>query len=187
MGWLFAVALGLQRGDRRAVLRALPPIALGHALSVAAVVALLGALGTVAAPRALAAVAGAGLIGFGGCLFVRRRHPRWVGMRLRPRELFLMSTAHGAGLMLLPVLLSSGFHTAKPTTALALLGTGGESGLAALAAVAVHSAGMLSMMSGVALLVYDHVGLGVLRRGWVNLDRVWALALVAAGAFTLFT
>jgi hypothetical protein len=189
MGWLFAVALGLQRRERGAVLRALPPIALGHALSVAAVVALLGVLGTVMAPRALSAVAAAGLIGFGGYLFLRRRHLRWVGMRLRPRELvawsFLMSTAHGAGLMLMPVLLSTGFHAAQPTTALALLGAGGADG--ALAAVTVHSAGMFVTMAGVALLVYDYVGLGVLRRGWVNLDRVWALALVAAGVFTVFT
>ena len=192
MGWLFAVALGLQQRDRGAVLRALPPIALGHALSVAAVVGLLGALGTVVAPRWLAAGAAAGLIGYGTYLFVRRRHLRWVGMRLRPRELvlwsFLMSTAHGAGLMLVPVLLWTGFHSAEPTTALAVVGTDpGASGLAALAAVAIHSAGMFAMMAGVALLVYDRVGLGVLRRGWVNLDRVWAVALVAAGVLTVMT
>jgi hypothetical protein len=189
MGWLFAVALGLQRKDRGQVLRALPPIALGHALSVAAVVGLLAALGTLVAPRALAAAAAAGLIGYGVYLFVRRRHLRWVGMNLRPRELvlwsFLMSTAHGAGLMLVPVLLSPGLHPAQPTTALAI--GWGDSLPSSLAAVGIHSAGMFAMMAGVALLVYDHVGLGVLRRGWINLDRVWALVLVAAGLFTVFT
>jgi hypothetical protein len=189
MGWLFAVAMGLQRKDRGAVLRALPPIAAGHALSVAAVVGLLGALGTVVAPRLLAAAAAVGLVGYGVYLFVRRRHLRWVGMKLTPRELvlwsFLMSTAHGAGLMLIPVLLSSDLHAAQPTTTLAL---GWSDSLAAsLGAVAVHSAAMFAMMAGVALVVYDHVGLGVLRRGWVNLDRVWAVALVAAGVFTVFT
>ncbi|MGH8931237.1 MAG: hypothetical protein ACRDZO_11600 [Egibacteraceae bacterium] len=190
MGWLFAVALGLQRKDRMAVFRALPPIAAGHALSIAAVVALLGALGTIVAPRVLALSAAAGLIGYGTYLFVRRRHLRWVGMNLRPRELvlwsFLMSTAHGAGLMLIPLLLQPGLHAAQPTTALATLTP--ESGVVAgLVAVAVHSAGMFATMAGVALLVYDHLGLEVLRRGWVNLDRVWALALVAAGLFTVFT
>jgi hypothetical protein len=189
MGWLFAVAMGLQRKDRGAVLRALPPIAGGHALSVAAVVGLLGALGTVVAPRLLAAAAAVGLVGYGVYLFVRRRHLRWVGMNLTPRELvlwsFLMSTAHGAGLMLIPVLLSSDLHAAQPTTTLAL--GWGDSLIASLGAVAVHSAAMFAMMAGIALVVYDHVGLGVLRRGWVNLDRVWAVALVAAGVFTVFT
>ena len=189
MGWLFAVALGLQRKDRAAVFRALPPIAAGHALSIAAVVALLGTLGTIVAPRILALSAAAGLIGYGTWLFVRRRHLRWVGMNLRPRELvlwsFLMSTAHGAGLMLIPLLLQPGLHAAQPTTTLAVLGPSGA--MPAVVTVAVHSAGMFAMMAGVALLVYDHLGLQVLRRGWVNLDRVWALALVAAGVFTVFT
>jgi hypothetical protein len=194
MGWLFAVALGLQRRDRRAVLAALGPIAAGHALSVAAVVGLLGALGTVVAPRMLALAAAAGLVMFGVWLLVRRRHLRWVGMRLRPRELalwsFLMSTAHGAGLMLVPVLLWSGqgdLHAVQPTTTLAFLGPGMASGASAAVAVAVHSVGMLAMMAGVALMVYDHVGVGILRRGWINLDRVWALALIAAGVLTVFT
>jgi hypothetical protein len=194
MGWLFAVALGLQQRDRGAVLRALLPIALGHALSVAAVVALLGLVETVVAPRVLSIGAAAVLISYGGYVFMRRRHIRWVGMRLRPRELvswsFLMSTAHGAGLMLVPVLLwpsTDGFHAVQPTTTLAVAGADGHVGLAALGAVIVHTAGMLVVMAGVALLVYDHVGVGVLRRGWVNLDRVWAGALVAAGLFTIFT
>ncbi|MGH8902674.1 MAG: hypothetical protein ACRDYA_13610 [Egibacteraceae bacterium] len=192
MGWLFAVALGLVQRDRGAVLRALPPIALGHAASVGAVVALLGAAGTVVAPRALALAAAACLVGYGSWLLVRRRHLRWVGMRLRPRELvawsFLMSTAHGAGLMLVPVLLRSTtgqLHAAQPTTTLALIGAGvGRSGLVA---VAVHTAGMFAMMAAVALLVYDHLGVGVLRRSWINLDRLWASALVAAGLLTIFT
>jgi hypothetical protein len=194
MGWLFAVALGLQQRDRGAVLRALPPIALGHALSVAVVVALLGLVGTVVAPRVLALVAAAVLIGYGGYLFTRRRHLRWVGMRLRPHELllwsFLMSTAHGAGLMLVPVLLwpdMGSVHAAQPTTTLAFVGPEGHVGLATLGAVTVHTVGMLAMMAGVALLVYDRIGLGVLRRGWVNFDRVWAGALVVAGLFTIFS
>jgi hypothetical protein len=194
MGWLFAVALGLQQRDRGAVLRALPPITLGHALSVAAVVALLGLVGTMVAPHALAIGAAGVLIGYGSYLAVRRRHIRWVGMRLRPHELvlwsFLMSTAHGAGLMLVPMLLrpgANGLHAAQPTTTLAVIGDGGHVGLAALGAVAVHTAGMLAMMAGVALLVYDRIGLSILRRGWVNFDQVWAGALIAAGLLTLFT
>ncbi|HVK03405.1 MAG TPA: hypothetical protein VM490_08015, partial [Armatimonadaceae bacterium] len=110
MGWLFAVALGLQERSRRAVIRAFAPIALGHALSVAAVVALVAALQTVVSP-VLLRYAGAGvLIAYGLYkLLAPMSHPRWVGMRVGFRDLavwsFLMATAHGAGLMLVPVLL----------------------------------------------------------------------------------
>jgi hypothetical protein len=39
----------------------------------------------------------------------------------------------------------------------------------------------------VALVVYEKVGLAILRRALVNLDLIWVVAIVAAGAFTLFT
>src|SRR5215212_3602574 len=110
MGWLFAVALGLQEGSRAAVVRALGPIAVGHAASVAAVIALLGVVQFLAAPDALRYAAGLGLLMVGVVkLAGRGSHPRWVGMRVTSRELAgwscLMATAHGAGLMLVPVLL----------------------------------------------------------------------------------
>src|ERR671933_2401331 len=109
MGWLFAVALGLQERNRRAVLRALAPIALGHEASIALVVLLVGGLELVAAPQVLRAAGALVLVLFGLYKFLRpRSHPRWGGMRVTPRELvlwsFLMSSAHGAGLMLFPIL-----------------------------------------------------------------------------------
>lgn len=55
----------------------------------------------------------------------------------------------------------------------------------ALAAVAVHSLAMLATTAVVAILVYDWVGVGVLRRGWVNLDLLWTGALVAVGLWLL--
>src|SRR5690348_2465600 len=112
MGWLFAVALGLQEGRRAAVLRALPPIALGHAASVAAVLALLVAARGAAPAAAVRTVSALALVGFGAYkLIAGASHPRWVGMRVGARDLvawsFLMSSAHGAGLMLLPALLGA--------------------------------------------------------------------------------
>jgi hypothetical protein len=126
MGWLFAVALGLQEQNRKAVLRAFAPIALGHAVSIAAVVLLVAALQTVVSPSLLR-MAGAGLlIGYGVYKIVApMSHPRWVGMRVGFRDLavwsFLMATAHGAGLMLVPILLKlpAGDKAAVPATAIA--------------------------------------------------------------------
>jgi hypothetical protein len=191
MGWLFAVGLGLQEGSRKAVTQALVPIAVGHELSVAVVVIVLGgaeAAGPVAGVRAAGAVV---LIGFGLWKLARpNRHPRWVGFRVNRRQLtgwsFLMSSAHGAGLMLVPVLVglpaASGAGHSEALTAgvgRATLATGGL-------AVLVHTAAMLAVMGAVALLVYEKVGLEILRKAWVNLDMVWAGALVAAGLATLF-
>src|SRR3954447_25266881 len=110
MGWLFAVALGLQAGRRTAVIAALGPIAAGHLASVAVVVVLVGVARLVVPLATLQYAAAAVLIAFGLLKLTRfGSHPRWVGMRVAPHELaawsFLMATAHGAGLMLAPVVL----------------------------------------------------------------------------------
>ncbi|MFL5380547.1 MAG: hypothetical protein ACJ787_21730 [Myxococcales bacterium] len=189
MGWLFAVAIGLQERSRRSVLRSLLPIALGHALSIAVVVAIVGSVQTIAPPRALRTGGALALIAFGLFKFAKPHlHPRWVGMRVRARELavwsFLMATAHGAGLMLFPVLLAfpADAH-AHHTHAAAGDGSIARDG----AAVLVHTMAMLLAMGLVALIVYEKLGLAILRRAWMNLDLVWAIAIVAAGLFTLFT
>src|SRR5262245_54788520 len=109
MGWLFAVALGLQERSGGAVGRALVPIAVGHATAIGMTVLLLG-IGRASLPLAILQWLTAGaLIGFGILKLARPRHPRWVGMRVGFRDLllwsFLKATAHGAGLMLLPVFL----------------------------------------------------------------------------------
>jgi hypothetical protein len=204
MGWLFAVALGLQEGRRTAVLRALGPIAIGHAVSVAAVIALLGLVGLLAAPDALRYVAGLGLLLFGVVKLGGGSHPRWVGMRVTSLELggwsCLMATAHGAGLMLVPVLLrlspdsasraAHAAHLAQQVSPAghaehaATIASSATPPLSGLFAVAVRTVAIFLVMGVVALLVYDRLGLGILRRAWFNLDRLWAGALLVAGALT---
>lgn len=193
MGWLFAVGLGLQEGEERAVRRALLPIALGHAASIALVVLLFGVLALVVPRDVLRYAAAAGLIGFGAYKLVRARHPRWLGNRVGFRDLtawsFLMSTAHGAGLMLAPALLG----ITAAASARAFIGRAHEVavdvvtaslGIAA-AAVALHMLTMLGVAGVVAIVVYRKVGLRFLRTGWVNLDLLWAVSLVAVGALML--
>jgi len=194
MGWLFAVALGMQEGDRRAVLRALPPIAVGHEASIVVAAALVLGLGLFADTAALKAGAGAALLAFGVFRFIKpRAHFRWVRARVNRVELgwwsFLMATAHGAGLMVAPVLLGAGAAgtAAADDHTLASVSDQGFSVAASGVAVLVHVAAMLLVMGCVAVLVYDRWGLTVLRRAWVNLDLVWAGAFVVAGVLTLFT
>lgn len=180
MGWLFAVGLGLQEGRRGAVLRALAPLALGHAASVGAVLFLAGAARIAIEPSLLRLGFAALLIGFGIFRLVRPwAHPRWVGMRVGFRDLalwsFLMSSAHGAGLMLSPVVLGMPMPAGH--------GAGGHAS-GGLVLLLVHTAAMLLVMGLVALAVFQ-VGVGLLRRTWVNLDLFWAGALILAGVITL--
>jgi hypothetical protein len=197
MGWLFAVALGLQEKSRRAVIAAIPPIALGHALSIAVVVGLLWMARASLPEKGLRYGAAAVLFGFGLYRLVRSRHPKWVGMRVGFRDLtlwsFLMSSAHGAGLMLIPILLGrppidhadhaehashSGHVSSNAITALA-------GPLAWVAAVVVHSAGHLLVAALIALVVYEKLGLALLSRAWFNLDLVWMIALMVSGVLIL--
>lgn len=196
MGWLFAVGLGMQDRDRRSVLRALPPIAVGHELALAAVVAVVIGLGALADPRPLHLAAACALIGFGLFRFLRpRAHPRWTTMRVSRTELtwwsFLMSSAHGAGLMVAPVLLgASAVEPAMAHGGELHVGPGpaGTIGVTEAAlAITVHVGAMLAVMGIVALLVYDRLGLAFLRKAWLNSDQFWAGAFVVAGVATLLT
>src|SRR5262250_3160735 len=106
MGWLFAVALGMQQGSARGVWRALPPIALGHLVAVGGVVLTALLLGLVIPLFILKIGVALVLTIFGVYRLWRHRHPRFGGMQVGFRDLsiwsFLMASAHGAGFMVLP-------------------------------------------------------------------------------------
>lgn len=190
MGWLFAVALGMQDGSRRAVWRALLPLALGHALAIAIVIAAARLLGLFAPAGWLPLAAGLALIALGVSRLVRHRHPRWGGMRVGLAGLtmwsFLMASAHGAGLMALPLVLPAGGAAvaAAPHVHAAMVG-GAASAPGLLAATLAHGAGYLIVTALLAIIVYEKLGLGLLRRAWINVDLIWAVALLITGVLTL--
>jgi hypothetical protein len=187
MGWLFAVALGMQEGKGRAVWRALPPLAAGHLLAVAGAVALAAAAGVVLPPEVMEWVVAAALALFAVDRLVRGRHPRYGGMKVGPRQLatwsLLMATVHGAGLMVVPFALAVRVAPASHHAA-HVAGLGASAGQAVAAAL-IHTTGYLLVTGLVALVVYHKVGLGLLRRAWVNLDLVWAAALFATAVLTV--
>jgi hypothetical protein len=188
MGWLFAVALGLQERRRGAVLRALVPLGAGHALAVAGSVGLALAIGTVVPMRALRWSIAIVLVSLGIMRCFRHLHPRWVGMRVGFGGLtvwsFLMATAHGAGLMVVPVFVGMSMADSGEHLHHAGAAAGTNAG-AALVATGVHAASYLVVTAFVAVLVFDKLGVGILRRAWFNLDLIWAIALMASGAVTL--
>jgi hypothetical protein len=187
MGWLFAVALGLQEQRWQAVLGALLPLALGHAASIGVVVLVVG-LAQVVLPEVLLHYLCAAVLGaFGLYRLLRSRHPRWVGMRVNFWDLtvwsFLMASAHGAGLMLVPVLLrwpTADYAHARLIQTLSPEGIARAPGLL-LAAVGVHTLSMLVVTGAIAVVVYAKLGLALLRQAWFNLDLLWAVALFVAG------
>jgi hypothetical protein len=189
MGWLFAVALGMQEQKGSAVARALVPIALGHALSIGIVVLAAAFLGMALPREAICYPVAALLFGLGIFSVVRHHHPRWVRMQVGFRDLtlwsFLMASAHGAGLMLLPVLLGSRTVEAADHLAGHHHTSAAASPLAAVLATAVHTIGYLAVTGLIAWVVYSKLGLAVLRKAWLNLNLVWAAALVVTSVVTL--
>jgi hypothetical protein len=190
MGWLFAVALGMQRGSAWGVWGALPPIALGHAVSVGVVLLAAGLIELVVPIGLLKVIVAATLLVLGCYRLWRHRHPRFGGMQVGFRDLtvwsFLMASAHGAGLMVLP------FVMGAPSMAAASTGHAMHAGMAGAhtpwigaLAVALHTLAYLLVMALVAWMVYWKLGLKLLRTAWFNLDWLWAGALVATGVIVL--
>lgn len=182
MGWLFAVALGMHRDSRGVLALALVPIVLGHAAAITVALVVLIAAGAVIHAAVLNVLAGGLLVAWGV-------YHLWRGHRERVRFglttglaglavwSFLMASAHGAGLMLAPVILEGSMVHSHHGHHLSVTGSLGI----AMAAVGVHTLAMAVTTAAVALVVYEWVGLAVLRRGWFNIDRLWAGTLIAAG------
>jgi hypothetical protein len=189
MGWLFAVALGMQEQKGSAVARSLVPIALGHALAIGSVVLAATFLGMVLPPGAIRYPVAALLFGLGIYSLVRHHHPRWVRMQVGFRDLtvwsFLIASAHGAGLMVVPVLLGSNTVEAADQMAGHHHLAAAIMPLAALFATGVHTAAYLAVTGLIAWVVYSKVGLAILRKAWLNLNVVWAVALMVTSLTSL--
>jgi hypothetical protein len=189
MGWLFAVALGMQEQRGSAVVRSLVPIAFGHAIAVGSVVLAATFLGIALPAAAIRYSVAAVLLGLGIYSLVRHHHPRWVRMQVGFRDLtiwsFLIASAHGAGLMVVPVLLGSSAFEAGQIMAEQHPTSAAASPWAGLLATAVHTAAYLAVTGLVASVVYRKCGLAILRKAWFNFNLVWAVALVVTGLATL--
>jgi hypothetical protein len=189
MGWLFAVALGLQYKERRAVWRALPPLALGHALAVAAALLLAVSLEVVVPVSVLRWIVGLILVGFGTAKLISSRHPRYGGMLVNARQLTvwsaLMAAAHGAGLMVVPFVLGPASRAPEGPHAGHLTALASAPGAeAAVLATVLHTVGYLAAACLLAFIVYEYLGVSMIKRWWVNLDRFWAATLIVTGMLT---
>jgi hypothetical protein len=195
MGWLFAVALGMQKKSRNAVWQSLLPIAAGHAAAIGLVVGVAVVAHAALPSKYLKIAVVCILFAFGLYRLLGKGHSRWGGMQVGFRDLsiwsFLMASAHGAGLMLLPVLLGmSATSDSSPAASAVHVHTAAFTGFSmgawtGLIAVALHTLGYLLATGAVAFLIYEKFGLSLLRKAWLNLDLVWAVALMATACFAL--
>jgi len=188
MGWLFAVALGMQEQKGSAVARSLIPIAVGHAVAIGSVVLTSVFLGLTLPLMVIRYLVAALLVGMGIYCLVRHRHPRWVRMQVGFRDLtvwsFLMASAHGAGLMVVPVLLGNNTVEAQSRIAGHNHISQTVTPLAGMIATGVHTVAYLAVTGLLAWVVYRKLGLALLRKAWLNFDLVWAAALLATGLVT---
>jgi hypothetical protein len=183
MGWLFAVALGMQERRRSAVWRALLPLGVGHALAVAAAIVLVIVAGVIVPIEQLRWPVAIILGVFGITRLIRHRHPRWTSMRVGMGRLtlwsFLMASVHGAGLMVVPFFLRMSFAAASDSSP-SMPG----SAATALLATSLHAAAYLVTTALVAVLVFEKLGVAILRKAWLNLDLLWGVALCGSGVIT---
>ena len=181
MGWPLAVANGLSEKRAGAVVATMMPLALGHLLAMAVVLLPFAALGALLAwQRPIRIGAGLVVAVFGIWRLVDRRHPRFLA-RVRPSQValwsFLMASAHGAGLMLLPFALGLCMTSDTGVALAPAVAIGGATLVAA-----VHTAAMVGAGLAAAWTVYRWLGLRALARAWIDLDLVWGASLVVAGA-----
>lgn len=193
MGWLFAVALGMQQGRARGVWSALPPIALGHAAAVGVVLVAVGLAQVVIRPDALRILVAVMLMTLGLYRLWRHRHPRFGGMQVGFRDLtawsFLMAWAHGAGFMVLPFVMAPAgtLSAANHEHERHMTSAGANVAVTNAMALAIHTLAYFTVMALVAWVVYRKLGLSLLRKAWLNMDWIWAGALVVTGIAVLLT
>jgi len=187
MGWPLAVAAGLWAKRATDLFAAVLWLAAGHFAAMA--LALLPfAFLTWFVERSVALRVGAGalVIGFGLWRFFDRRHPR-VLARIKPSQLalwsFLVAIAHGAGLLLVPVYLGMAALDEHAAMGHAMQRTI----VMALAVSTVHTLAMIAGGGAIAWAVYRYLGLQFLKKSWFNLDALWALSLIVAGAAGLWS
>ena len=175
MGWLFSVALSMQRESTKTIFISHIPIAIGHLLSLIVTILVYYVIQEFITPETSKLFFALLLIGFGIYKLIDRSHFNWVKMNVNNFDLFiwsfLMASSHGAGLMLIPGFNYEGDHMIHHLEHFGFFALG------------IHTLAMLITSIIIAFLVYKLIGLRILRTSWINFDYIWSFVLILGGLF----
>jgi hypothetical protein len=196
MGWPLAVSAALFERKKSAMIKASAMLATGHFLAMIVILLPFSMMYfLVNNEREIRLGAGVLVIAMGIYLLINRRHPKILA-RIHPAKLglwsFLAATAHGAGLMLVPIylgicgLLVLGESVSETGHAAAQVLMSNNITTAFLVA-ATHTFAMTFAGAAIAIFVYTWFGLKFISKSWFNLDLLWALSLITVGAFGVYS
>ena len=196
MGWPLAVSAALFERKKSAMIKASAMLATGHFLAMIIILLPFSMMYfLVNNEREIRLGAGVLVIAMGIYLLINRRHPKILA-RIHPAKLglwsFLAATAHGAGLMLVPIYLGiCGLLVLGESVS----GTGHAAAqvlmssniVTAFLVAATHTFAMTFAGAAIALFVYNWFGLKFISKSWFNLDLIWAFSLIIVGAFGVYS
>ena len=196
MGWPLAVSAALFERKKSAMIKASAMLATGHFLAMIVILLPFSMMYfLVNNEREIRLGAGVLVIAMGIYLLINRRHPKILA-RIHPAKLglwsFLAATAHGAGLMLVPIYLGiCGLLVLGESVS----GTGHAAAqvlmssniVTAFLVAATHTFAMTFAGAAIALFVYNWFGLKFISKSWFNLDLIWAFSLITVGAFGVYS
>ena len=196
MGWPLAVSAALFERKKSAMIKASAMLATGHFLAMIVILLPFSMMYFfVNNEREIRMGAGMLVIAMGIYLLINRRHPKILA-RIHPAKLglwsFLAATAHGAGLMLVPIYLGiCGLLVLGESVS----GTGHAAAqvlmssniVTAFLVAATHTFAMTFAGAAIALFVYNWFGLKFISKSWFNLDLIWAFSLIIVGAFGVYS
>ena len=196
MGWPLAVSAALFERKKIAMIKASAVLATGHFLAMIVILFPFSIIYfLINNEREIRIGAGVLVIAMGFYLLINRRHPKILS-RVHPAKLglwsFLAATAHGAGLMLLPIYLGicgllaprEGASETGHAAAQALMS---ENVMTAFLVAAIHTFAMTFAGAVITIFVYTWFGLKFISKSWFNLDLIWALTLIIVGAVGVFS
>ena len=196
MGWPLAVSAALFERKKSAMIKASAMLATGHFLAMIVILLPFSMMYfLVNNEREIRMGAGVLVIAMGIYLLINRRHPKILA-RIHPAKLglwsFLAATAHGAGLMLVPIYLGiCGLLVLGESVS----GTGHAAAqmlmssniVTAFLVAATHTFAMTFAGAAIALFVYNWFGLKFISKSWFNLDLIWAFSLIIVRAFGVYS
>lgn len=169
MGWLLATSVGIEYRSRKALFFALIALTLGHATAIGTVIFGIGWLKLYIPFHFIQTITAITLFALGGYHLYRHWHPKWMTLHVGYSTIFFWSfvvaSAHGAGIMLIPFLMDKG----------------------GLLLLCIHTLGYFFAALGASFFLFETLKLNLLQKKWMNFELIWSLSLLITAVFIVVT